>query len=132
MFRENIKKMISIKEYFNRNEEFSKDEIIKYIKRFYHPLILKDLNKLLEIQGINAGEMGINDVYDYTDGYMNQGDLIYLVFNNNLDFKHISYKNSDFFTEVILKFDNNILIDFYVNGDDLPLQYFLCEIFKNN
>lgn len=83
------------------------------------------------IQNLKLGQYGIHSIEDYTDGYMSDGNLVYIVFNNKKDFKHIFYKEDNFFTEIILKFNkDDILEDFFINGDDLPLQYSLVEIFK--
>ena len=126
----------TLKDFYCKNENYSKEEILNYINEFYNPIVINNFAELLEIQGMSVGQFGITSIEDYTDGYIKDGNLLYLVFKDKKDFEHIFYKDESFFTEVILKFDNNdILIDFYINGDDLPLQYSLVEVFeedKNN
>ena len=129
-------KLKTLKEFYQKGGDYSKEEILNYVKQFYHPAILENFEQLLNIQNMSIGQFGVKTVEDYTDGYIEDGNVLYLTFQDKQDFEHICYKEEDFFTEVILKFDeNDILIDFYVNGDDLPLQYSLVEAFeqdKNN
>ena len=126
-------KLKTLKEFYQKGGDYSKEEILNYVKQFYHPNILENFEQLLNIQNMSIGQFGVKTVEDYTDGYIEDGNVLFLTFQDKQDFEHICYKEEDFFTEVILKFDeNDILIDFYVNGDDLPLQYSLVEAFKQD
>lgn len=123
----------TLKEFYGKKENYSKEELLNYINEFYNPTVLNNFEELLKIQNMSVGKFGINTIEDYTDGYIKDGNLLLLVFKDKKDFMHISYKDEDFFTEAILKFnDNDVLIDFFINGDDLPLQYSLVEVFEEN
>ena len=125
--------MKTLEEFYGKKQKYSKEELLNYIKEFYNPIVLNTFEELLQIQNMNVGQFGINTIGDYTDGYIKDGNLLLLVFKDKKDFEHILYKDEDFFTEAILKFDDNdIFIDFFINGDDLPLQYSLVDVFEEN
>ena len=114
----------TLKEFYGKKENYSKEEVLNYINEFYNPTVLNNFEELLKIQNMSVGKFGINTIEDYTDGYIKDGNLLLLVFKDKKDFTHISYKDEDF--------DNDVLIDFFINGDDLPLQYSLVEVFEEN
>lgn len=126
----------TIKEYYGNKEKYSKEELIAYAKEFYHPIILNTFEEFLNAQDMKVGQFGITNVWEYTDGYIEDGNMIYMIFKDPKDFKHLTYKNSGFFNEMIFKFDEeNMLTDLYVTGDDIKFQHALAELFqtdKNN
>lgn len=103
---------------------FVKEDILKYLCSKYSVEIFENFSDFLDAQSMKKGDFGVNTVEEYTDGLIEDEDmLIYCIFRNPKDFTKITYKDDDFYTEFILQFDKeNCLVDYFGTGDYIDFE----------